>query len=197
MDGIRHDLLNYFILNAISLNELMDLEKNFNSSLLTYWRENNFLSYQWWLLVSLCIIPPIIWFKLVKKMRITEITLVGLFYGILAIILDAIGSFAQLWFYPVRLTPYLHPQLYPYDICILVIPYMLVYQRWGNNFKKFFLFSGLLSAFQAFLGEPFMEWLKIYKELTWKHIYSFPVYWVLGLFCWLLIMHFKKIEQRQ
>lgn len=184
-------------MNTISLNQLIEMKKKFNSALLNYWRENNFLSPQWWLVVILSIITPIIWYKLVDKTRISEITLLGLFYGISAIILDAIGSFAMVWFYPVRLTPYLYPQLYPYDTCILMIPFMLVYQRWGNNFKQFFIFTGLLSAFQAFFGEPFMEWLKIYQALTWKHIYSFPIYWGLGTFCWLLISLFKKIEQRQ
>ncbi|MDP4106392.1 MAG: CBO0543 family protein [Bacillota bacterium] len=197
MGFFRLDLFNHLIMNTISLNQLIEMEKTFNSTLQNYWRENNFLSLQWWILVLLCIIPPIIWFKLVDKMRITDITLFGLFYGISAIILDSIGSFALVWFYPVRLFPFLYPQLYPYDTCILMIPNMLVYQRWGNNFKKFFLFTGLLSAFQAFLGEPLMEWLRIYKELTWKHIYSFPIYWILGIFCWLNITCFKKIEQRQ
>jgi hypothetical protein len=197
LELLRLDLSNHFIFYTISLNQLIEMDKKFNSALLNYWRENNFLSAQWWLLVILCIIPPIIWAKFVDKMRITEITLIGLLYGITSIILDAIGSFALVWFYPVRLTPYLHPQLYPYDICILMVPYMFVYQKWGKNSKEFFLFTGLLSAFQAFLGEPFMEWLGVYKELTWKHVYSFPIYWIIGLTCWLIIKKFHKLEQRQ
>jgi hypothetical protein len=197
MEVFSLNILNRLILDTISLKELIEMEKQYNSSLLTFWRENNFLSPQWWFLVIICFISPIIWFKLVDKMRIIEVTLVGLFYGISAIILDAIGSFAMAWFYPVRLTPYLTPQLYPYDICILMVPYMLIYQRWDKKFKKFLLFTGLLSAFQAFLGEPFMEWLGIYKELTWNHFYSFPIYWILGIICWLILKKFQKLEQKQ
>jgi hypothetical protein len=118
-----------------------------------------------------------------------------LFYGVAAIILDSIGGYALVWTYSVRLTPYLSPQFYPYDIGIVIIPYMLVYQNWGSNFKMFLLFTGLLSAFLAFISEPFMELLNIYKEITWKHIYSFPIYWTLGLVCWLIIKQFKKLEQ--
>jgi hypothetical protein len=191
------NLLNQYILNSISVNQIIEIEKKCNATLQTYWRENNFLTPPWWLLLILCFIMPIIWFNLVDKKRITEITLFGLFYGISAIILDSIGSFSMAWFYSIRITPYLYPELYPYDVCIVIIPYMFVYQVWGNDFKIYFLFTGLLSAFLAFLAEPFLEWLKIYKELTWENIYSFPIYWILGTMCWLFIKQLKKLEQGQ
>lgn len=196
LENLLFKLWNSPILNSISLNELIDMQKKCNATLKTYWHENNFLSPQWWLIVILCIIPPLIWFKFVDKKRITHITLFGLFYGIIAIILDAIGSFNLAWYYPYRLTPYLYPELYPYDICAVIILHMFVYQKWENDFKRFIIFNGLLSAFLAFLAEPFMEWLRIYKELTWKNIYSFPIYWIVGIICWIIIEQFKKFEQR-
>lgn len=190
------DFVHYSVLYSVNLDELLETEKLFYDTLQNYWKVHNYLTLKWWFLVALSVASPITWFKLVDKKRITEITAFGLFYGIAAVILDSIGSNMMVWTYPVRLTPYLYPQLYPYDIGIVIIPFMLIYQRWGFTFKKFFLVSGLLSAFLAFIAERFMEWLGIYKEITWDHLYSFPVYWLLSLICWTIIKLFKKIEQR-
>ncbi|MBP1949255.1 CBO0543 family protein [Virgibacillus litoralis] len=145
----------------------------------------------------LSILPAIIWWILVNKKRIIEITAFGLFYGVAAIILDSIGSNALAWTYPYILSPYLRPQLYPYDVGVVIISFMFCYQLWSNNSKKFFLFSGLLAAFLAFVAEPIMVWLGLYKTIYWKHIYSFPIYWLLGIICWGIIMYFKKLEQKQ
>ncbi|CAM4016900.1 CBO0543 family protein [Mesobacillus thioparans] len=180
------------VLGSISLQQLLDAEAKYHKILRTYWHENNFLTYEWWFLVILSIVPAIIWWLKVDKTKLIENTAFGLFYGVTAIFLDSIGSNAMVWTYPVRLTPYLNPQLYPYDVGVVIIPFMLVYQRFSTSFKQFFIATGLLSAFLAFLAEPFMVHLGIYKEFTWKHIYSFPIYWLLGLMCWAIIKKFKS-----
>ena len=189
------DLLPYHFLHSISLEQLLEEEKLFYQTLQSYWYEHNYMTTKWWILVSLSILSPIVWFLLVDKKRITEITAFGMFFGIIAIFLDSIGSNAMVWTYPVRLTPYLYPQMYPYDVGIIIIPFMLVYQLSGKKFKTFFFSTGLLAVFIAFAAEPTMEWLHMYKEITWKNIYSFPIYWVMGLFCWSIIKVFKRIER--
>ncbi|WP_213367773.1 CBO0543 family protein [Mesobacillus boroniphilus] len=143
----------------------------------------------------LSVVPAIVWWIRVDKTRLIENTAFGLFYGVTAIFLDSIGSNAMVWTYPVRLTPYLNPQLYPYDVGVVIIPFMLVYQKYGFSFKKFFISTGLLSLFLAFIAEPSMVYLGIYKEITWKHVYSFPIYWSLGLMCWAIIKKFKSYEK--
>ncbi|MDP4086870.1 MAG: CBO0543 family protein [Bacillota bacterium] len=191
------DILNFYLLNSISLDEVLKEEKKYYHALHTFWKESNYLTPRWWLLVILSVLPPIIWWKFVDKKNITETTLFGLFFGVAAIILDSIGSNAMFWIYPVRLTPYLNPQFYPYDVGIVIIPFMLVYQHCRNEFKKFILYAGCLSTFLAFLAEPFMEYLQIYKEFAWKNIYSFFIYWILSNICWLVSKGFKKLEQKQ
>jgi hypothetical protein len=180
------------ILNSISLQELLDAEAKYHRVLRTYWQENNFLTYKWWFLVVLSIVPAIVWWVQVDKKRLIENTAYGLFYGVTAILLDSIGSNAMVWTYPVRLTPYLNPQLYPYDVGVVIIPFMMVYQKFSMAFKKFFIATGVLSLFLAFVAEPFMVYMGIYKEITWKHMYSFPIYWLIGLMCWAIIIKFKS-----
>lgn len=196
MDIFIINLFQSLISNTIPIDELIKMEKTFYDSLQNFWREHNLYTWKWWLLVTLSILSPFVWWKFINKQRITEITAYGLFYGIATTILDSLGSNSLLWVYPVRLTPYLFPQFYPYDVGIVIIPFMYIYQRWGDSFKSFFLISGLQSAFLAFLAERFMEIFNIYLEITWKNIYSFPIYWLLALICWFIITNFKKIEQR-
>lgn len=197
MSTVIIDIFNQHLLNSIPFDQVLEEEKKYYHLVRSYWQENNYLTPQWWLLVILSILSPIIWLILVDKKRITEITTFGLFYGISAVILDSIGSNAMFWTYIVSLSPYLHPQMYPYDIGIVIVPFMLVYQKWGNDFKKFLLYTGCLSAFLSFIAEPFMEWLKIYREFSWRHFYSFPIYWILGFVIWVIIKQFKKCEQQQ
>lgn len=190
------DFLDLPILYTVSLDDIIEVEKKYFETVREYWRAHNYLTFNWWLLVLLSILSPIVWWKTIDKQRITELTTFGLFYGVSAIILDSIGSSLLVWVYPVRLIPYLYPQYYPYDIGVLIVPFIYVYQRWGHSFKLFLLATGLLSAFLAFVAEPIMEWLQIYKELTWKNIYSFPIYWLIGLVCWGIIKQFKKLESK-
>lgn len=183
---------NLMILGSISLQELLDAEEKYHNVLKTYWYENNFQTLEWWFLLTLSIVPAIVWWVWVDKTRLIENTAFGLFYGVTAIFLDSIGSNAMVWTYPVRLTPYLNPQLYPYDVGVVIIPFMFVYQKYSMSFKWFFIATGVLSLFLAFIAEPSMVYLGIYKEITWKHIYSFPIYWLIGIMCWAIIRKFKS-----
>jgi hypothetical protein len=45
------DYLNLHILNSISIDQLLDEQKKYYDTLQTYWRDNNFLTTQWWFLV--------------------------------------------------------------------------------------------------------------------------------------------------
>ncbi|MFE8699595.1 CBO0543 family protein [Cytobacillus sp. FJAT-54145] len=180
----------------ITLNEVLEAEKEFYKLLREYWYDHNFLTPKWWFLVFLSILPALFWWKFVDKKRLTEILTYGLFLGVIATILDSIGSNALAWTYPIRLTPYLYPQLYPYDVGVVIIPFMLVYQKWGHQMKSYAIASLLLSFFIAFVAEPTMVWLGVYKEFTWKHIYSFPVYFVLALICRWIIFFIKFQEDK-
>jgi hypothetical protein len=195
--GLIEQFMNYQgqVIASISLQDLLEAERNYHKILKAYWHENNFLTLRWWFLVVLSIIPAILWWLVVDKKKLVENTSYGLFYGVAAIFLDSIGSNAMVWTYPVRLTPFLNPQLYPYDVGVVIIPFMLIYQKFGHSFKKFLVATGLLSLFLAFIAEPSMVYLDIYKELTWRHIYSFPIYWTLGLICWAIIKKFKSYEK--
>lgn len=195
MSILSLDLYQFIMVCTVPNDDLIQAEKTFYHFLQNFWIEHNLYTWQWWLLVILSILSPIVYWICINKRRITEVTAYGLIYGVSAIILDSVGSNAMVWTYPVRLTPYLFPQLYPFDIGIVIIPFMLIYQRWGCTFKIFVLISGLQSAFLAFVAEQLMEYFNIYKEISWKNIYSFPIYWLLAIICSFIITSFKKIDK--
>src|SRR4051812_13813171 len=126
MNIVSLNLYQYLMSSTIPIDDLIQIEKTFYNTIQDFWREHNLYTWQWWLLVILSILSPIFYWIFINKMRITEVTAYGLFYGVTAIILDSIGSNAMAWTYPIRLTPYLFPQLYPYDIGIVIIPFMII-----------------------------------------------------------------------
>jgi hypothetical protein len=145
-----------------------------------HWMDYNLFTWQWWTLVLLSVIPWIIWWHLVDRKRIKEIMIFGLNVLILATILDAFGYELGLWGYPYKLIPLFSRQI-PFDFSVIPVAYMLIYQyflRW----KTFFVAIVILSVIFSFIGEPFLIWIGIYQPISWKHIYSFPIYIVMALF---------------
>jgi hypothetical protein len=175
-----------------TLDELIETERHFNEVLKAYWVAENYLTFNWWVLILLSIVPAVIWWKFVDKSRIFEIVTFGLFLGNIAIILDSIGSTALVWYYPVRISPYLFPQLYPFDISLVIIPFMFVYQWARDNDTKFYVYTVLVSAFNSYFAEAVTIWIGIYKEFTWTSSKSFFIYIALGILCRLIIKFMKR-----
>jgi hypothetical protein len=153
--------------------ELKDLSND-------YWNNDVFLSFNWWILLFLTIVPWIIWWKLVDRSRMIEILFYGASVSIYAILLDDIGSYFLLWIYEFQLVP-ISPRLNPIDLTVMPVTYMFVYQYF-KRWKSFLLAQMVLAFGAAFLTEPIFVWLGIYKVLHWESIYSFVIYILLGAF---------------
>lgn len=160
-----------------------------------YWYDYNFLTPTWWMLLFLTIITPIIWWFLLDKTKLFEVITYGLFLGTIATILDSIGTKMVFWTYPIRLSPYLFPQFYPYDIALVIIPYMFIYQ-WVTHTKRFILIAILLAAFISYVAEPFFQWTGAYQTITWKHIYSFVIYSLIAVLTKFIMIYLSKKSAR-
>jgi len=129
--------------------------------------------------ISHLIIPWVIWWILVDKKRVFQILSMGLMILIVATVLDGIGTELGNWSYPIKLVPIL-PRLMDIDFGVLPVIYMLIYQylpRW----IPFILTMIIASILMSFVAEPILEWLNIYKVYSWKHIYSAPIYLLIGI----------------
>ncbi len=162
-----------------SLDEIMQVQKMLSQMRYLQWINESLFTYQWWILLITLILPWVIWWLIVDKTRIFQILSLGLMISILAAVLDGIGTELGFWDYPNKLLPIL-PRLYDVDFGILPVIYMLIYQYYPK--WKPFIFTMIIVAFlMAFAAEPLLIWLNIYDTHTWKHIYSFPIYILIGV----------------
>lgn len=161
------------------MKELIELMRILSAKRNEYWLQDVFLTYQWWFLVSITIVPWVIWWKLVDKKRVIEILLYGTLISVYSILLDDIGSHFLLWIYQFQLVP-ISPRLNPIDLSIMPVTYMLVYQ-FLKKWKSFLIAQTVLAFGAAFIAEPLFSKMKIYHILNWKLIYSFIIYLLLGI----------------
>lgn len=145
-----------------------------------FWFNSVVFTYQWWLLVAITIIPIMVWWKIVDRKRLFEITTYGLLIALLAGLLDAIGVETDAWEYKYDLVPLLDVFI-SYDVSVLPTCYMLIYQ-YCQSWQSFTIAHVVLSFAFAFVAEPFLVYLDIYQLIKWKHIYSVPGYFALAIF---------------
>lgn len=163
-----------------TLEELIEQEKIVFEMMEQYWLQNSLFTWQWWLLLALAIIPWFIWWRLVDKRRLFEILTFGLTILFISIILDIIGQSYLLWIYPHRIHWATAPPILPYDTTVMPVAYMLTYQ-YATSWKAFIKWMIIVGLVYAFIAEPFLKWINVYKTLNWKYYYSFPIYIGLGL----------------
>lgn len=179
-----------------SVESVIEAEGYAHNLLKEYWKNEVFLEWRWWVLIILSVVPAVVWWRLADKKRIFEILTYGLFLGVIVIILDSIGSNAMIWFYPETLTPYLFPQLYPYDVALIIIPFMLVFQWTLHSTNKFLLYNLLLSFILAFIAETTMERFDFYREIRWENYFSFPIYFSIGTICRAIVIFLLGIKEK-
>lgn len=173
----------------IQLNEqLIDVHKQ-------YWKEEVVFTFPWWFVIGTLILPWIIWLKLVDRKRIKEISYVGVIIMLLSFLLDQFGAALLLWSYPVTTTPLSREVFDPADFAILPLFYMLIYQYF-HKWKSYSLALIVFGFFGAYVGGNLYEWLGIYKIHHWKHIYSVPIYFLLGVIVKYMMNKLTNIEKK-
>ena len=163
------------------------LELNYN-----YWIDDVLFSFNWWFLILLTLMPWLLWYRFVDKKRIMEIVLMGILIIITTVIYDILGVSFLLWSYNYNVI-----QMVPFhitiDFAIVPIGYMLVYQLF-QHWKSYIFALAIVAAVASFVVEPLFVWMGIYKVISWKHIYSFFAYFIMGIIMKFLV---RKIIDKQ
>lgn len=159
--------------------QLYLMQQHLNEVRQQHWYNHELLSWQWWLLLAIAIVPWLLFWKVIDKRRVHEILLYGFFVSMLSILLDNIGSHLQLWDYSINLTPLVH-QLGPINLAVLPVSFMIIYQIFPKVFS-FLIAHTVLAAGGAFVVEPFFHFIHIYRPFHWKGLYSFPIYILMAL----------------
>ncbi|MBP2626937.1 MAG: hypothetical protein H6Q68_1648 [Firmicutes bacterium] len=159
--------------------ELAEMVRLLSKARMEHWIGEDFGTWRWWILLLLLIIPWFIWYKYADKKQFHELTLFGLFIMISSITLDELGFELSLWNYPVDVIP-LFPRLTSVDYTAVPVIHMLVYQYF-STWKSFFWAMVVKATVFSFILEPLIVQLGFYKMIKWNHLYSFPIYIVVGL----------------
>ncbi|MDC3415837.1 CBO0543 family protein [Aquibacillus salsiterrae] len=155
-----------------------------------YWLSEVVYSYQWWLIITLLIVPWILWFILTDRSRKKKQLIVGLIVMIVSYLMDQIGSAMLLWHYPYTLTPLERSVFDPVDLSVLPVSYMLIYQYF-TKISSYLTVAVLFSFCAAFIGGNLAEAIHVYDIINWQHIFSVPIYFSMFVLLRLIV---KKLE---
>ncbi len=171
-------------------NKIMDVQKELHHLRFDYWIGHDIFSIQWWLLLTMFIVPWIIWYKVIPKKYKAEVLSFGLLIGLLSSQLDELGVMTGRWGYPYQLVQ-TNRGLNPYNFTLIPVGYMLVYYYFPK-WKHFILGNTVIGIIAAFGAEPILKFIGIYKPISWKYYYSLPIYIILPIIFRVFVYYFLE-----
>lgn len=177
------------------IDEIIKLKQQLRALFIQHWLTKEVLTWVWWVGIACVIIPFVIWWKVVDKKRLLEICVYGLMVNVSSIFLDVVGSEFVLWEYPVHILPQV-PLLFPVDLVILPIIYMIIYQKL-STWWPYLIASTAAAALLAFCFEPLAVLIGQYMLIIWKYYYSFPIYIMIAAFSKLVVQGLMSAQRKQ
>ena len=138
------------------------------------WLQNDVFHARWWILIALIILISVIWWIMVDKARLFEISLFAVLAIILTIGIHEYGEELTLWEYPIDIIA-IFPPLTSINLISLPLIYSIVYQH-CKNLRSFIWAVLITSAILCFICEPLLSWGGFYLQIHWEYYFSFPVY---------------------
>lgn len=143
-----------------------------------FWRANILFSGRWWMMAAMAVLPWPFWIVVRKRDSSARLLFAGIFVALAATVLDGLGYTMGWWHYQAPLLPMI-PEAFPFNVSVLPVVTMLFIQ-FLPKVKP--LWKALIySTAGAFLFEQLMEWMGVYCDTNWKHIYSFAILFILYL----------------
>lgn len=155
------------------------------------WLDTDFNTFSWWFEVVLAIIALLVWWRLVDKKRLLELTFYGFVVMTISIWLDQVGYELGIWYYPVDLIPVFPPST-AIDYVVLPVVYALVYQ-YCLSWKSFLIATVLMAGVFSFVLEPLLAKFGFYVIVKWSSFYSFPIYIAIAIVMKALVEKMKAI----
>lgn len=144
-----------------------------------FWIANVLPNWRWWLELAMLIIPWIFWIFVRRKENTCRLLLSAFFIMAVSVFIDAMGVNMGLWLYLADLEPY-NPANTSYNISMLPVTVMIFIQFFPR--VKPVYKALVFAAIGAFISEPVLVWLGLYRNVHWTYLYSFPIlfaeYWI-------------------
>lgn len=167
------------LLKFLSIPPDVEIQRKLTSTRIDEWIRDDIFRFRWWFLIALFIVAVVLWWKMVDKTRLLEISLYASLTTIIALGLDEIGDEFCLWYYPTDIIP-VFPPLTSVDLACLPFIYSITYQHF-KTWKSFLFATLVMSAIFCFILEPILVWGGFYQPLKWKYYYGFPIYTIIAL----------------
>ncbi|HBI04884.1 MAG TPA: hypothetical protein DDY49_12745, partial [Paenibacillaceae bacterium] len=144
-------------------------------------------------MILVTIIPWFIWWKFADKKRLIEIFSFGLLIMFISVFFAPIKQNFNLWQFIHRVHWSLSTPLFPYDITILPVTYMFIYQ-FSKNWTSYVIGTLLLSCFMAFILMPMFIKLDLILFISYRsHFIALTVLIIIALFSrWFIYSHLSR-----
>ncbi|WP_456276418.1 CBO0543 family protein [Bacillus sp. AK128] len=158
------------------------------------WYNNEFLTWNWWLLLGILIVPWIVYIVLCKRSRIVSTMLVGMIVALVTMLFDVTGSDYGFWGYPVELVRP-GPGAFAFDLGMVPVVIMLIFQFFPLR-KEYGVALVVMALVFSFIGEPLSHKFELIIYYKWKYIYSFCYYILIGVSVKTFTDKLLKIEEK-
>jgi predicted branched-subunit amino acid permease len=149
------------------------------------WTEYTLFTWQWWMLVFICILFLVLLFLFVKKEQALS---TAAYLGIVYIInknIDDVAT-AQDWYdYRIQLEPII-PTMLPANLFIIPLGFSILYTRF-ERWKSFLISTVIFAGFISFVALPLMKMAEIYLEKSWNSFLSFIILLATTILCKIII----------
>lgn len=170
----------------------LEIAKEYRLVRIEYWLNEVLFSLNWWILLITAVSLLITWIIILDKQRKLEIISYGLMVAIIANFGDMMGLSFSLWGYPYTI---MHtPEIIEIHNIMMPILYMMLYQYF-RQWKTFLIAAAINAILFAFILEPLIVWLQIYKLYKWKYIYSVVPYFIIAVVLKWVINKIKSTDQ--
>ncbi|HBS59534.1 MAG TPA: hypothetical protein DEA44_09725 [Firmicutes bacterium] len=174
--------------------DIVEMTKALTQARIANWLTGTLFTWRWWFVLALLIVPWIGFYYAADRKKLPRLFLHGTILFILILTFDVLGYENGIWAYPCKILPF-GPLIAFIDAGPLPIIYMLEYQYFCK-WKDFIAVSVITSLLFSFLLEPIVQAMGLYTLISWKYIYSFPIYVVLPLLSrWAVDRIFAAAEQ--
>lgn len=161
--------------------------------ILTDWLTNDLFSPRWYGSVAFILFSYALVFWLLDKRRFLQLLLFGSLMTVMNLVYDIFGVNFILWTYTTRIFPVV-PSVFLYDLTIVPLYYMLVYQ-YSPNWKSFIVWNAVMAGAISFGLHPLLTKLGMLKMHNWNYAYTFPFMFGFGLLGRAVVLRLMAVEE--
>lgn len=135
------------------------------------WTQYTLFTWQWWMLVFLCIGIVVLFVVMIRKENLLK---AFAYFGLVYIFnknLDDLATAMDWYDYRMQLEPII-PTMLPANLFVIPGVLTILYIR-SRSWKRYWIAAGGFSIFVSYVALPLMKVVKIYAEKAWNVHWSF------------------------